>query len=195
MAKDIPGDDIFSMKNSQLISSRLDGEVYFDSSKFNSITIPKRFDKKVLNLSREKYTKEIRNEINPISDMVEEFGYGGNIYSALYEGLLNAHQHGNSNSNKKKIIFASSITPQNLEFIIADEGIKLHSRFTRFILALREKDLANDGFINWYNFSHEKKSPINNGTGTSFMHVYMDEVKYFKSEELGGLAVYMKKNK
>ena len=67
----------------------------------------------------------------------------------------------------------------------------------RFILALREKDLSNDGFIDWYKFTNQKKPSYsdNNGTGTSFMHVYMDRIRYFRCNDLGGLAVYMRKNK
>jgi len=197
MNNDIPGNDISSLMESSILKSRLDGEIYLDSPDLTQIEIPSRFKKEILSLPKNNYNSEIRKIVEPISEEVEKLGFGGNVFTSLYEALKNAHEHGNLSSPKKNIILASNINPQNLEFIICDQGKKLHPKFTRFILELREKDLINGGFINWYEFSAEKPKPgrDNNGTGTSFMHVYVDRIRYFKSDDLGGLAVYMRKNR
>ena len=45
-------------------------------------------------------------------------------------------------------------------------------------------------FIDFYQFTNRKKPNTNNGTGTSFMHTYVDNVQYFKSAQ-GGLVVHL----
>lgn len=159
------------------------------------IKIPNYYDKVNIKLDNTQYAKKIREIIEPISNGTENLGYSPNIFTALYESILNAYQHGNKYNDKKKIIMASSINPNKLEFIIADAGKTLHEKFFRFILKQREKSDENSNFINWYKFSGEKKPETNNGTGTSFMNAYMDEVKYFHCIDTNGLGIYLKKQK
>jgi anti-sigma regulatory factor (Ser/Thr protein kinase) len=191
----IQDEDIFSLKNSEHLINLLDHKINLDDDLLVKLKIPKNFEKKLIALDKKNYPSQIRKNIAFISEKVEKLGYSPNIFTTLYEGILNGFQHGNNYDKDKKLILASKITQKELEFIISDQGNTLHPVFSRFILEQRQKDL-NDSFVNWYKFSGEKKPNTNNGTGTAFMHAYMDEVKYFKSEELGGLSLYLnKKNK
>jgi len=52
---------------------------------------------------------------------IEEENFG-NILIAVTEAVNNAIQHGNNLDPKKSIYVAFESTPQNLSFIIADEG-------------------------------------------------------------------------
>ncbi len=94
--------------------------------------------------------------------------------------------------SNKSITFAYRIGSRSLDIIVEDEGGIIKSVFTPFILRHREVDIKNK-FINFYEFSGEDKPQTNNGTGTSFIHAYMDEVNYYLGDN--GLAVHMVKKK
>ncbi|MDA3855269.1 MAG: ATP-binding protein [Candidatus Woesearchaeota archaeon] len=185
-------EDMFSLTGSEYLKCLIDREINLKDSRLTEIQIPRYFKKTPISLKKETYPGQIRSIITPISEHVEKLGYSANIFTTLYEGLLNAFQHGNKYDENKKIILSTSIKPKELEFIISDQGEKIHPKFSRFILEQRQKNSTNS-FLNWYNFSEEIKPDINNGTGTSFMHAYMDEIKYFKSKELGGVSLYLYK--
>ncbi|MFW6286052.1 MAG: ATP-binding protein [Nanoarchaeota archaeon] len=190
----IQDEDIFSLKKSEYMVNLLDHKINFSDELLVKLKIPKNFETKLITLDKKNYPSQIRKSIAFISEKVEELGYNPNIFTALYEGILNGFQHGNNYDKDKKLTLASKITKKELEFIISDQGNTLHSAFSRFILEQRQKD-SNDSFINWYKFSGQTKPDTNNGTGTAFMHAYMDEIKYFKSAELGGLSLYLNKKK
>lgn len=188
----IPEHDMFSLRESDLIKERINKKVSLNKKNLSKITIPSNFIKKEIKLTKDNYPKQIRKFLNPIAEEVENIGYGANIYTALYEGVLNSFQHGNKYNPDKKLCLAKNINKEKLEFIIADECVNIPADFLRFVLAQRERDL-NSSFLNWYKFSGSKQSDINNGTGTSFMNQYMDKVQYFVSEDTGGLGLYLVK--
>lgn len=187
--------DIFSPHSEYM--KTFDKKINFQNKSLPKLTIPQNFKQIDFNLPTEGYEKQIREIIEPTTTYAEKLGYGPNIFTALYETILNAHQHGNQ-KEKKNITLASLIKKNNLEIIVADQGNSLHPSFMRFILTLRQKEIKN-GFINWYKFSNQIKPQNNNGTGTSFMHAYMDKIEYYISENektKGGLCVKLyKKNK
>ena len=188
--------DMFSLYSSQLVRDALDQKIDLNSEKLPSISVPDSFRKHIMSVSEGNYFSEIREFITPLAKECEEKGFGGNVFTALYEAVLNAYTHGNNFDDSKKVLVGSNIKGNNLELIVADEGEELHPEFTRFILAHRERTSQTSNFINWYAFSDSnRKDPNNNGTGTSFMHAYVDSVLYFKSQDMGGLAVYMQKMK
>lgn len=189
----IPHEDMFSLERGNIPRQRLEGEIDLTSNSLVDLKIPDNYEINQINFPNISYEKSIREIIEPISNSCENLGYSHNIFTALYESILNAHQHGNKSNMKKKILFGYKLDPTSIEFIISDEGDKLHKSFLPFILAQRENNFQNSSFIDWYKFSNQEKNQINNGTGTSFIHAYMDEVKYFKSQELNGLAIYLKK--
>src|SRR3989344_5808560 len=81
---------------------------------------------------------------------------------------------------------------KEISSLIEDEGTILNSTFVPFILKHRESDVKSK-YIDFYKFARKEKPKANNGTGTSFMHAYMDEINYYLGEH--GLMVHMVKNK
>ncbi len=69
----------------------------------------------------------------------------------------------------------------------------IDAEFIPFIDRHRKGDYKKK-FIDFYKFTNKEKPATNNGTGTSFMHTYMDKIEYYKSEGRG-LAVVLTKNK
>ena len=61
-----------------------------------------------------------------------------------------------------------------------------------FILKIRGHGLE-ETFVDYYEFTGREKPKSNNGTGTSFMHCYVNEVTYHKGPR--GLAVRLVQRK
>jgi anti-sigma regulatory factor (Ser/Thr protein kinase) len=141
----------------------------------------------------ENYAADIRRAIEPLCEEAEKQGYGSSLFTALYEAVLNAHQHGNRKDPQKTITIAHRFTHDEVTVAIADEGGELDPEFVPFVIDHRE-GRHKKGFIDYYTFTAREKPKGNNGTGTSFMHTYVDDVKYFKSAS-GGLVVLLQKNK
>lgn len=187
--------DIFSLYSGYM-KKTLKNPIDLGSEELPTLIVPSNFKRFEMPNVKKSYFSEIRDFISGFAQEAEENGFGGNMFTALYEGVLNAYTHGNKCDDNKSVMLSTNIKDNKLEFIIEDEGDKLHPDFMRFILAHREKSDNKSNFINWYKFSEaQKRNEYNNGTGTSFMHAYMDNVLYYKSNELGGLAVYLQKNK
>lgn len=193
----MPNLDIFSLddSNSHIRSKLRENPIIFSNSNLKRIRIPSHYKKQELSLPTNNYGNEIRREVELIGSLAEEKGFSPNIFTAVYEAVLNAHQHGNKLDESKRILIGTNITKKNLEVVVADEGEMLHPEFSAFILNLRNTPNIAAQTFSWYAFSGEEQPEINNGTGTSFMHTYMDEIRYFQSSELGGLAVYMSKTR
>jgi len=112
------------------------------------------------------------------------------LYTALYEAVLNAQQHGNKHDPNKKVTIAYKINKKSVEIAVIDEGGIIDMEFIPFILMHKGK--KQEEFIDFYKFTGRPKPITNNGTGTSFMHTYVDGVFYFKSGT-GGLVVHLSK--
>ncbi|NCC71214.1 hypothetical protein EOM09_06540 [bacterium] len=173
--------DIFS-PSSEPLKSILNREINLEENNISSIHIPHNFKKRKINLPKTNYGLKIREFVEPFAINAEEKGFGYNIFTALYEAILNAHQHGNKDQINSEILFANLNSKNSLEFIICDKGTKLANHFISYILNLRETN-SNKSYLNWYEYSGNPKPETNNGTGTYFIHNYMDIVKYFKSLE------------
>jgi len=152
--------------------------------------IPEGYTVKKYNLPSENYAGQLRDITGKISSIVEKKGCSSNFFSALYEATLNAHQHGNKLDPNKKITLAYCIKPRKIRVAVIDEGGVFEPDFLPFIINLRTKGNYKTSFQNYYNFSKTEKPITNNGTGTAFMHAYVDDVSYLKSEE-GGLVVHL----
>ena len=183
----------FLDSNDQLYKEQLKGEIGYNN--FPELIVPEDFQKVRIQLPSSQYGTELRNQIQPISTLAETTGFSCNIFTALYETVLNAHQHGNKLDENKKILLSHRIRDRKLELIVEDQGTNLPEYFVPFLIKLRSQTMNGDSFVNWYNFSENKKPDSNNGTGTSFMHTYMDDITYQISKNLGGLALYLVKNK
>jgi len=193
MKQKIFEEDSFSLK-SELLKKLLEKDVNLKD--LIEVEIPNKFKIEEVKIKDKKiYGKEIRNFLDNFEEKNEIFR-SSKVYTPIYEAILNAYQHGNNYDNNKKILLSYNLTKKNLEFIISDEGIqsKLHSSFIRYILTLREKKYKKkQECINWYDFSKSKKEEQNLGVGIYFMHVYMDKVLFYRSKELGGTSIYLRK--
>ena len=148
-----------------------------------------------LSSDRKLYLKQVRTSIENTSGMAESKGFNHNIFTALYEAVLNAHQHGNRADSDKRIILAHNIEDEIAKFVVVDEGGNINPEFIPFVLRHREgRHEKGRKIVDFYKFTNTKKPACNNGTGTSFIHMYMDDVAYYKHVE-GGLAVHLIKKK
>ena len=142
-------------------------------------------------IDQKTHGKDIRRTIEPIIDKAESMGYSHNLFTAVYEAVLNAYQHGNKMDPNKKVTIAYKIGREKADIVVMDEGGVLDPEFVPFVLHHREGQHTTR-FLDFYKFTGREKPEGNNGTGTSFMHTYVDTVSYFKSPA-GGLVVQLTK--
>ncbi len=140
----------------------------------------------------ENYAPHIRDAVEKIAKSAEKKGCNPNFFTALYEATLNAHQHGNKLDSKKSVTLVYIIKEDKVRTAIIDEGGQFEADFIPFILNMRLEGSYKKTFHNYYQFSNQEKPATNNGTGTSFMHAYVDDVAYLKSKD-GGLVVHLTK--
>jgi len=125
----------------------------------------------------------------------EHTGKQDKFYSAVYEAVRNAHQHGNKKDPSKKIGIAYKTTPDSFEVIVSDYGGRINANFIPFVL-LHRQGLSRQ-VISFYQFAPSvRQLPENSGIGTYTMHMVCDEVNYYKNRN-GGLSVQLivRKNK
>jgi anti-sigma regulatory factor (Ser/Thr protein kinase) len=143
--------------------------------------------------SESKYFKEIRSAVAPIVSEAEASGCNGTLFTSLYETILNAHRHGNNRDPTKMVTVAYKLEKDCAEISVIDQGGIVNPAFIPFVFKQRRIQNGNgDSFINWYDYSKQKKPSKNHGTGTFYMHTYVDRIQYFKSSE-GGLVVHLTK--
>jgi anti-sigma regulatory factor (Ser/Thr protein kinase) len=168
----------------EIVLSELDLPIYEGKGQEITMILPRRG-----------YQQEIQKIAEHIIKKAEQEGFPRNMFTALYESILNAYQHGNKKDPNKKIKINFSIDESSLEIAIQDEGGILDPDFVPFVLKQREiKGQKQDRLLDFYKFAGKQKPETNNGTGTSFMHQYADRVTYFKSPT-GGLVVILEKLK
>ena len=141
--------------------------------------------------TQKNYKREMKEAVESVLGSLsgDQESYNS-LYTALYEAVMNAYQHGNKQNPNKKVTIAYKINPKSAEIAVIDEGGTLDMEFIPFVLMHKGKKLEK--FLNFYEFTGRPKPITNNGTGTSFMHTYVDEVFYFKSGN-GGLVVHLTK--
>jgi|SRR3989344_2568762 len=138
-------------------------------------------------------SKEIEQAIKPVIDEAVRCGYDPNLLTALYEAVLNAHQHGNGFSREKNVTIASRFNDVSAEISVIDQGGVIPPELILYVLRHRQDRRVPQ--LDFYAFSgREKLTPENQGLGTHFMHTYADEVKYSRSAQ-GGLVVHLTKYK
>lgn len=138
------------------------------------------------------YKIKINSVVESVVARVSDEDKRNQLYTAVYECVLNAYQHGNKRDSNKSVTLAHKIDENYAKVLIMDEGGELEPSFAPFILR-HKQGKYKDGFLDYYNFSGKPKPKENFGTGTSFIHTYVDSVRYFKSSE-GGLLVRLRKN-
>ncbi len=189
-------EDLFNFTNETSlvrVKARAEGLVkLIDFPEVPTFIIPDTYHIKEYNFPFENYGTSIRSATEKVSRIVEKKGCSSNFFSALYEAILNAHQHGNKLDPNKSVTLAYEIKPNKIRAAVVDQGGVFEPDFMPFLINLRSKGDFKSKFQNYYDFSNTSKPTINNGTGTAFMHAYVDDVAYLKSSQ-GGLIVHLTK--
>ena len=186
-------DDIGSLARKII---REQGEIRLADLDVPTYNIPADYDVSVFSFNpadTRREFQEIRAAIEPICRQAESMDYPGNLFTAFYEAVLNAYRHGNKRDASKKVTVAHKITTQLVEIAVIDEGGVIDSELISFVLRHRE-GRHKEGIVDFYRFTGRERPSDHNGTGTTFMHLYVDKVAYFKSET-GGLVVHLTKYK
>jgi anti-sigma regulatory factor (Ser/Thr protein kinase) len=187
-------DDLFDVDNlNSVLRQIIKKKRVIDIKNYNVLTysIPEDYMVKSVCFDSEGYDEEIRDAIRPIVHATEEKGCSETLFTALYEAVLNAYQHGNKREINKKVTIAHKVNNDSVEVAVVDEGGVIDSDFIPFVIRHRE-GRHEKHFLDYYDFSGKERPPRNNGTGTSFMHTYVDDISYFKSKQ-GGLVVHLTK--
>ncbi|MFC1768129.1 ATP-binding protein [Nanoarchaeota archaeon] len=187
--------DIFDVGDlGSVVRKLVKEEARIDLAEFDvsTYTIPDDYTVTSRTFESETYRKEIRAWIEPIIAEAEERGHPQNLFTALYEAVLNAYHHGNERDPEKTVTLAYKITDQAVELSVMDEGGILDPEFLSFVLWHRE-GRHKEKVVSFYDFANKKRNDENLGTGTTFMHQYAN-VSYFKGEN-GGLVVHMRAQK
>lgn len=168
---------------------RSQGPIDLADFEIPTFSIPEDYTTVDVALKPDNYQRMIRQYIEPVVQEAEDSGFSTNIYTAIYEGVLNAFQHGNDKDPSKKVILGYSIQDDEATFTIVDEGGVIDPELAAFVLMHRKH--GSDGpRQTFYEFSGRQRPETNHGTGTTFMHIYADQVRYHKHED-GGLALVL----
>ncbi len=135
----------------------------------------------------EGYDHQIRATAEELTKLAQQNGHSERLFTALYEALLNAHQHGSGLDPTKTVTIAYKVHPGFAEFVIVDEGSTVNDDLLQFLAHRRALTGGNIG-PDFYEFSGKEKPRGNLGTGILLMHIYTDSVSYMRSPE-GGLVV------
>ena len=177
------------------VASMLSGQdkINLGSTNIETYIIPYNYTVQQYNFSNDRsiYPRQIRDATSNVVSIAEGRGCNPNLFTALYEAILNAHQHGNLLDKNKNVTLAYKIDPTDAEIGIIDEGGLINPAFIGFVNRHRIGK-HKERFLDWYTLSGQEKPKTNNGTGTSFMHTYVDNVQYFKSDK-GGLVCHLTK--
>ena len=137
--------------------------------------------------SREIYKDQVKKAADEVVEEAIKQGYPNNLRTAIYEAILNAHQHGNEcNPNKRVTVYFK--LDDKAEFSVIDQGGLLDPELIAYVINHRNGG-DEQGFLSFYDFTGTEPKTKHN-QGTFLMHTYVDEVKYFKSIE-GGLVVHL----
>jgi len=142
--------------------------------------------------TRAEYSNEITKAIEPIINDATKNNVPQNFKQALYEAVLNAHEHGNKLNYTKRIKVSYNVSKPIAEFTVTDEGNEIKTSFLSYILS--KQQIISENYTNFYDFSRDAKPKNNHGIGISQMYTYSDDVKYFKSKT-GGLTAFMTRRK
>jgi len=138
------------------------------------------------------FRKEIKDATQEVCDDLGSLEF--NLFTPLFEAILNAHQHGNKNDPNKGVTVAYKRTDATVEVSVIDQGGEINPGFFPFVSLNRRNAKQNTGkSLNFYEVCGLEANGPNLGTGTNFLHVYMDRVSYYRSKE-GGLVVHLVKN-
>jgi len=128
--------DLFNLEDPNSIIRKIingEEEIILAEIAQRKVSIPIGYELKELHL-KSGNGKEINSLINEEIKKFKEAGYPENIYTPIYEAILNAYQHGNKRDPNKKIIFAHKIGETSLDIIVEDEGGVIEGVFVPFIL-------------------------------------------------------------
>jgi len=188
-------EDLFKITNIESLGGKFfkNQEVKLEEEKIPKIEIPQRFETIKLLLPEEKYQSEIEQFINKFFSDYKLRKMPETFKVAVYEIILNAHQHGNKKSPEKEIEINFQKQKDTVRIYISDQGGEFPSELIPYIQKLRNTNLKKQN-INFYKFSGKERIKGNNnlGNGSYFANLYSDDVRYYKNKQ-NGLTVFLLK--
>ncbi|MBR9676381.1 ATP-binding protein [Candidatus Woesearchaeota archaeon] len=192
------GADLLSLGNQDslvrtlLDSASKDGYIHLEDFPIDTFSIPEEYEN--VKLFR---TTDVEEEIKEVSNnLAEDFskkGFPSNLSTSLHEAILNAYQHAHKYIRHTPITVAHNISDDTLNVFVEDIGGVVKKQFLPYILAQRQHKKGEKA-LNFYEFSELDPINENLGVGTTFMHLYSDDVSYYKSPN-NGLIVHMQKTR
>lgn len=185
-------EDIFDLEvhnSAPRFTANAAGPISLSELATNAITVPEDYRTSSLRLPQSNYDGLIRVSSRSLAEHAVMAGYSQNIETALNEAIMNAHQHGNRLKPDKEVLIHWKIGSDEAIYLVEDQGGILVPEFAAYVLLHRQ--VGNNKIPDFYAFSGRSRAEANLGTGTKFMHIYMD-VGYFKSDK-GGLVVKLRK--
>ena len=119
----MPPTDIFDLKDISSVVrevTRQSGPVSLENFKVYPFAVPEDFERVELEFSPKDYREKIKRDIKPFVDYACFHGIPENIYTALYEAVLNAFEHGNGKDPHKKVTLAYKISNEGAEFAVIE---------------------------------------------------------------------------
>lgn len=171
------------------------GEVRLSELGLLPIPISDIFNRVPVKIDPTQVGASLRKYCDNVASVAESLGFGYNLFTAVYEALKNGYEHGNNCDPTRELILAYLAGDDRFDVMLRDSGGILHSDFLAFIEKHRRTE--NRGKMwNFYEFSDRERPTEgdNLGIGTSFMHLYMDDVFYCIGDN-DGLLVHMVKRK
>jgi anti-sigma regulatory factor (Ser/Thr protein kinase) len=139
------------------------------------------------------YKDLIYSTTTAIRDIIEKItgsrDFARQMRAVLAEMCNNAYEHGNKKIPSKGITVAHKSTANRVDAIVIDEGGVLDPKFVSFLEEHRRLAPIRRP-ISFYQNGQAPEG--HSGCGTSLIHMYSDEVHYFRSGS-GGLAVQVVK--
>jgi len=135
------------------------------------------------------FSTEIKEATREVCDALGSLNF--NLFTPLFEAILNAHQHGNKKNPGKSVTVAYKRSESSVEASVLDQGGEINPAFFPFVSLNRR--VAGKEALNFYDVCGISPIGPNLGTGTSFLHTYLDRISYYRSKE-GGLVVHLVKN-
>ena len=192
MAKDIFDIDTIDSVVRKLIREK--GVVDLRDVEIESFSIPYDYSVREIFLPKINYDEEICKQIKKISKIASKNGFDHKKVSVvLFEGIRNAHQHGNKLNSDKSIVVAYKIIPGKYDIAIIDQGGVLDPEFVSYIQRFKQ-GLHKEKPMSFYDFSEREKGENNLGRGIYLINSYVDSIYFYKSDS-GGLVMHVEKSK
>lgn len=167
------------------------GEIKLSETSLVCVPIPETFSKIPVRIEKEHPGTSIRSVCEQVASTAEQHGFGYNLFTAVYEAVKNAYEHGNNHNPDLPIDLAYLVGEDRFDVMVQDAGGTLDPNFLAYVERYRRGEHRKQ-VIDFYEFSGKEKQGDNQGTGVHFMFTYLDDLFFYRSVN-DGLLVHMVK--